>query len=501
MPVSATKSAAFGGQFVAESEVVATRSQLGRNGLSRDCKAIQQRPWGWEYDRLRHCGGSETSQQATFQHTENEIRIPISLVRTCHRGGRRREKKQIHLFHGTRDALVPLILNNDSQSSERSHKVLGVCTSKSKAYARCRAATCLDFFSGCCLELTAPKSAVRHNENVGVGNAVMQTSTEVFQNRAQITAVMFLVPSKAQSDFRRQVKDVCRACIKDVVTKPSIRQHVAKQTWGLLLDRLSHSAAQCARSEEWFGRFKNVRVISVKFSLALFFLLVALSSTSKKDNGRQAKFEKACKWAEYPRKLRQWLLQTWGPGIRSCFVDCDADENLTDWSLGWAKSLASDAAAGAAGVVDLEDRIAAPAAAPPAKRPRRASGVLEPLPTGENQAVPNLQVPVSQEMRPRRAGETPAVPLKRAPVKPVALPARPPRRASEELERLPAGETMAVPRLRVPVSKQMRPGRRGESPAVPVEPALVEPEAQPLSGTLEKQLPKRCQSSAFGMWF
>ena len=355
MPVSATKSAAFGGQFVAESEVVATRSQLGRNGLSRDCKAIQQRPWGWEYDRLKHCGGSETSQQATFQHTENEIRIPISLVRSCHRGGRRREKKQIHLFHGTRDALVPLILNNDSQSSERSHKVLGVCTSKSKAYARCRAATCLDFFSGCCLELTAPKSAVRHNENVGVGNAVTQTSTEVFQNRAQITAVMFLVPSKAQSDFRRQVKDVCRACIKDVVTKPSIRQHVAKQTWGLLLDRLSHSAAQCARSEEWFGRFKNVRVISVKFSLALFSLFVALTSTSKNDNGRQAKFEKACKWAEYPRKLRQWLLHTWGPGFRACFVDCDADEDLSEWTLGLAKSRADDQGAEGRGA---EDRVA-----------------------------------------------------------------------------------------------------------------------------------------------
>jgi len=213
----------------------------------------------------------------------------------------------------------------------------------------------LDFFSGCRLELTAPRSAVRQNRKIGRGSVVVQTTKEFTPAKVLITAVVFLVPSKAQYELRRQVKDVCRACIKDVVNNPNMQQHVAKQTWGLLLARLSYSAAECARSEEWFGRFKNARVISVKFSLALFRLFAALSSTTMNVKKRQRKFEKACKWAEYPRKLREWLLQTWGPGFQACFVDCDADEDLSEWTLGLAKSRADDQGAEGRGA---EDRVA-----------------------------------------------------------------------------------------------------------------------------------------------
>ena len=334
----------------------------------------------------------------------------------------------------------------------------------------------MDFFSGCRLELTAPRSAVRQNKKIKRGRVVVQTTKEFTPAKVLITAVVFLVPSIAQYELRRHVKDVCRACIKDVVNNPNMQQHVAKQTWGLLLARLSYSQAECARSEEWFGRFKNARVISVKFSLALFRLFAALSSTTMNVKKRQRKFEKACKWAEYPRKLREWLLQTWGPGFQACFVDFDADENLSEWTLGLAKSR----------------RVAAAAAAPPAKRPRRASEVLEPLPAGETPAVPKLRAPVAKQMRPRRASETPAVPVKRAPVEPEALPVS--RTLAKQLPKrcqtsasAEAAAAAADARHRPPPKRHLPPPKTPPQPSW--SPRSEGPEARPEEASLPKPWP------------
>ena len=220
------------------------------------------------------------------------VRNSIAPVIT-YQNGQPAEINNFVAFHGTRQALVPSILQNGLMSSIHSHGVTGLWVNSNVCTSLAWTSSIFDMIPSIALEVVAPCSAKRQNKRIKAGNPerMVVELTHGSLPPLHIAAIICTIPNAERVSFHASLKQVIMKTSEEWWNAQTSNKHnitlqeLVKFMWELCSFRYAYIGTPGALSTT-FGAVWNqipqcIILPSIHFVAVLFYLHELTSHDNK----------------------------------------------------------------------------------------------------------------------------------------------------------------------------------------------------------------------------
>lgn len=198
----------------------------------------------------------------------------------------------VPLYHATRSALVPSVLQRGLRCSPRSHGVVGVWCTSNAEMAFHWTINPMDAFPTATFQLGVDPNQMRRNAAICQGNvhraAICDQNEAPLPNLA-LLAVYLRIPTQEHRDWQLRFQQTVGSAIQAILSSDQLVPRVTFEVWHLVNWRFCYKEVPTAMSPQFGGSLDQALPVSINLSIMITEVLWVLTSVSPRTRVRHCR--------------------------------------------------------------------------------------------------------------------------------------------------------------------------------------------------------------------